>query len=127
LGFLLLNGDTNLTRVIHLLLLPKKLNIWSTTKSDCSSGIQCPESGTMTPCTFVARACIEFNLLLPGRSPSKAGYILNNLQRTRLLSPYEVYKYKMMLVISDYLSTCVPGVQFLNSAYALSPLFFLIL
>jgi len=80
----------------------------------------------MTPCTFVARAraraCIEFNVLLPGRSPPKAGYIINNLQRTS-----EVYTYKMMLVISDYLSTCVTGVQFLHSAYAVSPLFFLIL
>jgi hypothetical protein len=72
------NTITKLTENNHLvalvvLLPPKKLITCCITKSGCSSGIQCPESGTVTPVTFAAKACVAFNVVLPGRSPPKAG------------------------------------------------------
>jgi hypothetical protein len=33
----------------------------SMTNFGCSSGIQCPESGTVMPVTFAAKACVEVN------------------------------------------------------------------
>ena len=59
--------------LISLLLFPKNLNSWSSTKSGRSSGIQCPENGTVTPVTFVANDCNELDAKLPGISPPKAG------------------------------------------------------
>src|SRR5215204_4293856 len=47
----------------------------SMTNCGCSSGIQCPESGTVMPVTFAANACVEFSVIFPGSSPPKAGYI----------------------------------------------------
>src|SRR5215204_2562577 len=47
----------------------------SMTNCGCSSGIQCPESGTVMPVTFAANACVEFSARFPGKSPPKAGYI----------------------------------------------------
>jgi hypothetical protein len=56
-----------------LVLFPKNLNSRSITKPGCSPGIQCPESGTVTPSTFAANYCIGVKLKLPGKSPPKAG------------------------------------------------------
>jgi hypothetical protein len=58
---------------LTLLLFPKNLDSWSSTKSGRSSGIQCTESGTVTPVTFVANYCNELNAKLPGTSPPNAG------------------------------------------------------
>ncbi|MDW3679746.1 MAG: hypothetical protein QOA14_09295 [Nitrososphaeraceae archaeon] len=44
----------------------KNFNNCSTTNFGCSSGIQCPDSGTVTPFTFVASDCKELNAKLPG-------------------------------------------------------------
>jgi hypothetical protein len=39
------------------------------TNPGCSSGIQCPESGTVMPVTFAAKAWVEFSAKFPGKSP----------------------------------------------------------
>lgn len=44
-------------------------------KSGRSSGIQSPESGTVTLVTFIANDCKELNAQVSGRSPPKAGYM----------------------------------------------------
>ena len=62
-----------LAHLLALVLFPKNLNNWSMTKSGCSSGIQCPESGTVTPFTFAASACVEFNAKFPGNHHLKQG------------------------------------------------------
>jgi hypothetical protein len=53
------------------------LDSWAITKSGCSSGIQCPENGTITPLTFSAKACVEFNVVLPGKSPPNQKILLS--------------------------------------------------
>ena len=78
-------------KVLYLLsklLFPKNFESWSSKKSGRSSGIQCPDNGTITPCTFVAKArdCIEFNVMLPGMSPPKAGYISPDRTSTGIVS-----------------------------------------
>jgi hypothetical protein len=35
------------------------------TNCGCSSGIQCPESGTVMPVTFAANGCVELSPKLP--------------------------------------------------------------
>jgi hypothetical protein len=49
-----------LAHLLALVLFPKNLNNWSTTKPGCSSGIQCPESGTVMPFTFAANVSPSF-------------------------------------------------------------------
>jgi hypothetical protein len=46
----------------------------SMTNCGCSSGIQCPESGTVMPVTFAANACVEFSVRFTG-SDKKTEYI----------------------------------------------------
>jgi hypothetical protein len=69
------NTHHHLVTLLLLLLLPKKLASSFITKSGRSSGVQCPESGTMTPCTFEAKDCVELNVGVPGSCPPNAGYI----------------------------------------------------